>query len=106
MQVDKGRVLHEIMQRLKKIKNREGVLLQPYKKDRSICVVKQKNCYFVHERGFFHHDVVVEEKKIKKILKVMCRRECPRSNKIWLTMLTHDALLCCAKDHHFEVHSA
>ena len=42
MQVDNGRVLHEIMQRIKKIKNGEGLLLQPYKKDRSICVEKRK----------------------------------------------------------------
>ena len=106
MQVDNGRVLHEIMQRIKKIKNGEGVLLQPYKKDRSVCVEVRKRDYVVHERGFFHNDVVVEGKKIKKLLKTMCRREFPRSNKIWLTLLTHEELLHCARIHHFEVHSA
>jgi len=106
MQVDKGRVLHEIMLRLKKIKNGEGILLQPYKKDRSVLVVMQDNSYSVHERGFLQSDVIVEKKKIKKLLKTMCRREFPRSKKIWLTMLTYDDLLHCAVDHHFGVHSA
>ncbi len=106
MQVDKGRVLQEIMQRLKKIKNGEGILLQPYKKDRSVWVVMQGDSYSVHERGFVQKDLIVEKKKIKKLIKTVCRREFPRSNKVWLTVLNHDALLRCAKDHHFEVHSA
>jgi len=87
MQIDKGRVLHEIMQRIKKIKTGEGILLQPYKKDRSVCVVRRAGHYHVHERGFARNDFVVENRKIKKLLKTLCRREFPRSNKIRLTIL-------------------
>ncbi len=87
MQVDKGRLLQETLTRLSKLREGEGILLQPYKKDRSVCVIRRENMYMVVERGFARKEFVVETKKIRKLLKTLCKKEFPRSNKIWLNSL-------------------
>ena len=87
MQVDKGRILHETLARLEKLMSGEGLLLQPFKKDRAVCLVVLDDAIRILERGFVKNDYVVDVKKIKKELKVMCRREFPRSKKVWLKRL-------------------
>lgn len=88
MQVDKGRVLHETSARLARLAHGEGLLLQPFKKDRAVCLVVLDGGIRVLERGFVENDYVVDAKKIRKELKVLCRREFPRSNKVWLKHLS------------------
>jgi len=88
MQVDKGRILHETLLRLAKLALGESLVLQPFKKDRTVCLVALGSTVRILERGFAKSDYVVEKKKIKKELKVLCRREFPRSNKIWLKSLS------------------
>lgn len=88
MQVDKGRILHETLLRLAKLAVGESLVLQPFKKDRTVCLVALGGAVRILERGFAESDYVVEEKKIKKELKVLCRREFPRSNKVWLKRLS------------------
>lgn len=87
MQVDKGRLLHTVLARLSRLEEGEGVLLQPFKKDRSVCVIRRGETFQVLERGFSRKEFVVEREKIKKLLKTLCRKEFPRSNKIWLNLL-------------------
>ncbi len=87
MQVDKGRLLHTVLLRLKQLEKGKSVLLQPYKKDRSICVIRQNEGFQVLECGFARREFVVAAGKVKKLLKVLIRKEFPRSNKIWLTIL-------------------
>jgi len=88
MQVDKGRILHETLIRLAKLNAGEGLLLQPFKKDRAVCLVVLAGAVRILERGFTEKDYVLEQKKLKKELKVLCRREFPRSNKVWLKQLS------------------
>lgn len=90
MQVDKGRVLQETVARLSRLRAGEGILLQPYKKDRAVCVICREDMYQVVERGFVRKEFVVETKKIRKLLKTLCKRECPRSNKVWLKVITSE----------------
>jgi len=90
MQVDKGRILHETLARLVKLAPGEGLLLQPFKKDRSVYLVLQTGAVRIVEKGFAEKDYVVEEKKLKKELKILCRREFPRSNKVWMKRLTSE----------------
>lgn len=90
MQVDKGRLIQETVARLSKLGEGEGLLLQPYKKDRSIYVVRRKNEYLVVERGFARKEFIVDMKKIKKLLKTLCRKEFPRSNKVWLNYVAQE----------------
>ncbi len=87
MQVDKGRLLQETLARLSKLREGEGLLLQPYKKDRAVCVIRRENMYRVVERGFARKEFVVESKKIRKLLKTLFKKEFPRSNKIWLNVI-------------------
>lgn len=87
MQVDKGRLLHATLERLSRLKEGEGVLLQPYKKDRSVCVIRRQETFQVLERGFSREEFFVEPEKIRKLLKGLCRKEFPRSHKVWLELL-------------------
>lgn len=88
MQVDKGRLLNNILGRLIKLKYGEAVLLQPYKKDRSVCItVLAQNTYKILEQGFEQAEFIVDAKKIRKSLKILCKREFPRSKKVWLSIL-------------------
>jgi len=88
MQVDKGRLIQEAVARLSKLADGEGLLLQPYKKDRSVYVMRRGNTYFVVERGFARKEFTVDKKKIKKLLKTLCRKEFPRSNRVWLNYMS------------------
>jgi hypothetical protein len=88
MQVDKGRILQETLTRLSRLGEGEGLLLQPYKKDRSIYVVRRKNMVQVFEQGFVRKEFMVETGKVKKLLKTLCKKEFPRSNKVWLNVCT------------------
>lgn len=86
MLLAKGRVLQETLARLSKIAEGEALLLRTYKKDRSVYVIRRnKGAIQICERGFVNNDFRVLEGKVKKILKTLCRREFPRSNKVWLT---------------------
>jgi len=88
MRIDKRRLIQETVTRLSKLAEGEGLLLQPYKKDRSVYVVRREDSYFVVERGFASKEFIVDRKRIKKTLKTLCRREFPRSNKIWLNYMS------------------
>jgi hypothetical protein len=72
------------------LKEGEAVLLQPYKKDRSVCIILRENMYQVLERGFEVREFEVEAGKIRKVLKNLCRKEFPRSNKMWLKLFSSD----------------
>ncbi len=90
MQFSKGRILQETLARLPGLREGEAVLLQPFKKDRSVCIILRDNMYQVLERGFDVREFEVEARKIRKVLKNLCRKEFPRSNKIWLKLLGVD----------------
>ncbi|HID70830.1 MAG TPA: hypothetical protein EYP35_10350 [Desulfobacterales bacterium] len=90
MQIDKGRLIQEAVARLSKLGEGEGLLLQPYKKDRSVYVIRRENTYLVVERGFARKEFIVDTKKIKKLLKTLCRKEFPRSNRIWLNYVSQE----------------
>lgn len=86
MRRDKGGLLHETLVRLVQLEEDDTVLLQSFKKDRAILVTLQEGMYQVLERGFVRKDFVVEIKKIRKLLKSVCRRAFPNSRKLWLTL--------------------
>ncbi len=92
MQVDKGRILHETLACLQGLEPDQGLLLQPFKKDRSVCISFLDGAVAVVEKGFVEKEYLVGKKKIKKLLKGICKREFPRSNKIWLQQLSSQEL--------------
>lgn len=99
MQVDNGRLLYEILTRLDKLKPGQAVLLQPLKKDRSICIILSVDSFHIIEQGFDKNEFMVEAKKIRKLLKTLCKREFPRSKKVWLKLLTHEEVADLPKHH-------
>ena len=90
MQFSKGRILQETLARLSRLREGEAVLIQPYKKDRSVCIILRGDLYQVIERGFEVKEFVVEAGKIRKVLKRLLRKEFPRSNKIWLKLCSSE----------------
>ena len=87
MQIDKGRILHETLRFLAKLEAGEGVGLQSHKKDRALYLVPIGSSIRIVERGFVVNDYMTETSKLKKELKILVRREFPRSNKVWLSRL-------------------
>lgn len=90
MQIDSNRIIQEVLLRLQKLKDGEAILLQPYKKDRSVYIVLSNSCYRIIERGFIRKESRVEVQKIRKSLKSVCKKEFPRSRKIWLYFRTSE----------------
>ncbi|MEN8199882.1 MAG: hypothetical protein ABFR63_07385 [Thermodesulfobacteriota bacterium] len=88
MQVDKNNLVSATLAQLSRSDGGAAVLLQPFKKDRALCVIRCHDGYHVLERGFARQDFNVDEKKIRKLLKKLCRKEFPRSHKVWLTRCT------------------
>ncbi len=86
MQVAKGRIITETLGRILKLRTGEGLLLQPYKKDRSVYVIRRETLFQVVEYGFRRKEYHVEEAKLGKLLKKVCRNEFPRSNRVWLNL--------------------
>ncbi len=76
-----------VLVRLSRLKEGEGLLLQPYKRDRAVCVIRRGDVFHVLERGFVREEFLVESEKVKKLLKGLCKKEFPRSHKVWLNLL-------------------
>jgi hypothetical protein len=85
MQVETGRLLHTVLGCLQQLEAGKSVLLQPYKKDRSVLVSRFEEGYRVLEDGFVKKEYQVGEEKIRKLLKKLIRKEFPRSNRVWLS---------------------
>ncbi len=88
MLLDRGRIIEETVRRMARAGEAEGLLLQPYKKDRSVSIIRCGEGYEVFETGFFCQRIMVDSGKLKKLLKTICKREFPRSNKVWINSLS------------------
>lgn len=88
MLLDRGRIVEETVRRMMRLGETEGVLLQPYKKDRSVYIIRCGEDYEVLEAGFARQRVTVDFKKLRKFLKVICKREFARSNKVRINSLS------------------
>jgi hypothetical protein len=55
-----------------------------------VYVVRCDGQFEVLENGFSRQRFTVGELKLKKLLKTICKREFPRSNKVWMSKLTSE----------------
>ncbi len=85
MQVETGRLVHAVLGCLQRLEAEKGLLLQPYKKDRSVLILKTDEGLRVVEDGFVKKEYLVGEDKVRKLLKKLIRKEFPRSNRVWLS---------------------
>lgn len=76
-------VLTQTLRILKKTKPLGGVMLLSYKRNRSIAIVKKDtDTLEIREDGYEQQIMELDFEKITRELKVMIRREFPRSRKV------------------------
>lgn len=69
--------------RLKKLPIGKGLDLRTFKRDRSVTIMRRaEDRYNVKEDGFESQTFETDIKGMRKLLKMLLRREFPRSNKI------------------------
>lgn len=68
---------------LKKMNNLNCLDIKNYKKDRGVLIEKVDDKYNLYENGFYKEEFKnVKEEELKKILKIIKRREFPKSNML------------------------
>lgn len=69
-------------------KNIHGVELLTYKRNRGITITKDDKCLLhVRERGYHDEEWIVDQTGLAKLLKIVLKREFPRSRKVRLYQL-------------------
>ena len=83
--IEKGNVIAAVLARLKKLSVGEHLDVRSYKRDRSVLIIRHDSSTVrILERGFFEEEHMVEAVQLKKTLKLIVKREFPRSNKLRL----------------------
>lgn len=81
--IDKATALESVLRKLKKLPVGHCIDLRTYKRNRSLLILHYLNENFIiYEDGYetIEHEATLNE--IRKILKIIFKREFPRSNKI------------------------
>ena len=86
--IDKTKIIDTVCERIKKLPNGHYLDLRPYKRNRSVIIVKvAEEKLLVVENGFFKKRYRSSPDKLKKLLKTLIRKEFPRSRKIRLYIM-------------------
>jgi len=83
--IDKNIFIKVLMERVKKLPIGHYLDIRSYKRNRTVFVVKEDHdSFLVIEDGFFKEEFHVNLAKLKKLFKVILKKEFPRSHKIRL----------------------
>ncbi|BDQ37406.1 hypothetical protein SYK_17660 [Pseudodesulfovibrio nedwellii] len=83
--IDKATALQTVLRKLKKLPMEHAIDLRTYKRNRSVVIKRIGEDEFnVVENGFFEERFLVSLTKMKKLLKILLKKEFPRSTKIRL----------------------
>lgn len=83
--IDKDTAIPTIMNRLKKLPVGHAIDLRTYKRNRSVVIARiGEDEYDVVENGFHEERFRVSLDKMKKLLKLLLKKEFPRSTKMRL----------------------
>jgi len=83
--IDKDTAIPTIMNRVKKLPIGHAIDLRTYKRNRSVVIARTgEDEYDVVENGFEEERFQVDLEKMKKLLKLLLKREFPRSTKMRL----------------------
>ena len=86
--VDMSNFIDFTFMKLKQIEVGQGVCLLTFKKDRKVTVIKEEEYYSVYEDGYskkvFRN---LDSRKLKKLLKILAKKEFPRSNMLHLNII-------------------
>lgn len=91
--IDISTLIPTLLKRLKALPEGHYLDVRSYKRDRYLYIIKlEQKLYRIVESGFEQNEFEVDESGLKKNLKVLVKREFPRSNKIRVySMGSYDA---------------
>ena len=81
--IDKDKIIETVIEKLKKLPVEHYLNLRTYKRNRSLVIVKKSDI----EDGYFHEQYHLKTDKLKKTLKMLLRKEFPRSQKVRLYIM-------------------
>ena len=86
--IDKTKIIETVCRKLEKLPRGHYLELQTYKRNRSLIVAKMdEEDLLVLENGYFKERFRVSRQKLKKLLKILLKKEFPRSQKIRLYVM-------------------
>ena len=86
--VDKTKIIDIVCERLKKLPLGHYIDLKTYKRNRTVIIVKvDEKKLLVIEDGYFKDRFLIKSDKLRKLLKILLKKEFPRSKKIRLYVM-------------------
>jgi len=86
--IDKTKIIDTVCERLKKLPLGHYIDLKTYKRHRTVIIVKvDEKKLLVIEDGYFKDRFLIKSDKLKKLLKILLKKEFPRSKKIRLYVM-------------------
>lgn len=83
--IDKATAVETVLRKLKTLPVGHAIDLRTYKRNRSVVIKRTADDVFdVVEQGFHEDRFLIPSAKLKKLLKLLLKREFPRSTKIRL----------------------
>ena len=87
--VDIFSAANTVIRRLAGVPEGSGIRMLTFKKDRSVTIIRiDAGTFRVIEQGFENREFVVEEKRLRKTVKNLLKREFPRSRKVRLSKVS------------------
>ena len=81
--IDKATAIETVMRKLKKLPVGHAIDLRTFKRNRSVVIARTgEDAFDVVEKGFAQERFLVGLDRMKKLLKILLKREFPRSTKI------------------------
>ena len=81
--IDKANAVETVIRKLEKLPVGHAIDLRTYKRNRSVVIKRTgRDAFDVVENGFHQDRFQVDRSKMKKLLKVLFKKEFPRSTKI------------------------
>ena len=88
LMIDKTKIIDTVCERLKKLPLGHYIDLKTYKRNRTVIIVKvDEKKLLVIEDGYFKDRFLIKSDKLKKLLKILLKKEFPRSKKIRLYVM-------------------
>lgn len=85
--VDIGNVIPEVLKKMSQLEAGESLVLQTYKRDRSLTLVRlTEERILIREEGFDREEIEVDSAQLAKVLKALVEKEFPRSNKVRISV--------------------
>ena len=86
--IDKTKIIDTVRERLEKLPLGHYIDLKTYKRNRTVIIVKvDEKKLLVIEDGYFKDRFLIKSDKLKKLLKILLKKEFPRSKKIRLYVM-------------------